>query len=81
MWGRVNRKHHNGPIIGYSVRYGVQGNINTTTNISGGSVNMTTISNLLVTTTCEIEVAAVNSAGVGVFSPVILANQNQVSVL
>ena len=72
-WGRVNCKHHNGLIIGYSVRYGVQGNINTTTNISGGSVNNTTISNLLVSTTYEIEVAAVNSAGVGVFSPVILA--------
>ena len=43
-------------------------------NISGGSVNNTTISNLLVSTTYEIEVAAVNSAGVGVFSPVILAD-------
>ena len=67
QWGRVNCKHHNGLIIGYSVRYGVQGNINTTMNIiSGGSVNNTTISNLLVSTTYEIEVAAVNSAGVGV---------------
>ena len=73
QWGRVNCKHQNGLIIGYSVRYGVQGNINTTINISGGSVNNTTISNLLVSTTYEIEVAAVNSAGVGVFSPVILA--------
>ena len=54
------------------MRYGVQGNINTTINISGGSVNNTTISNLLVSTTYEIEVAAVNSAGVGVFSPVII---------
>ena len=55
------------------MRYGVQGNINTTMNISGGSVNNTTISNLLVSTIYEIKVAAVNSAGVGVFSPVILA--------
>ena len=55
------------------MRYGVQGNINTTTNISEGSVNNTSISNLLVSTTYEIEVAAVNSAGVGVFSPVLLA--------
>ena len=73
QWGRVNCKHHNGLIIGYSVRYGVLGNINTTMNISGGSVNNTTITKLLVSTTYEIEVAAVNSAGVGVFSPVILA--------
>ena len=73
QWGRVNCKHHNGLIIGYSVSYGVQGNINTTMNISGGSVNNTIISNLLVSTAYEIEVAAVNSAGVGVFSPVILA--------
>ena len=72
-WGRVNCKHQNGLIIGYSVRYGVQGNIYTTMNISGGSVNNTTISNLLVSTTYEIEVAAVNSAGVGIFSPVLLA--------
>ena len=74
QWGKVNCKNQNGLIIGYSVKYGIQGNINTTMNISGGSASMTTISNLLVSTTYEIEVAAVNSAGVGVFSPVILAD-------
>ena len=55
------------------MRYGVQGNINTTMNISRESVTNTTISNRLVSTTYEIEVAAVNSTDVGVFSPVLLA--------
>ena len=74
QWGKVNCKHHNGLIIGYSVRYGVQDNLNTTLSISGESVNMTTISKLRASTTYEIEVAAVNSAGTGAFSPVLIAH-------
>ena len=74
QWGKVNCKHHNGRIIGYSVRYGPQNNLNTTLSISGESVNMTTISNLRASTTYEIEVATVNSAGTGAFSPVLIAH-------
>ena len=74
QWGKVNCKHQNGLIIGYSVRYGVQDNLNTTLSILGESVNMTTISNLRASTTYAIEVAAVNSAGTGAFSPVLIAH-------
>ena len=74
QWGKVNCKHHNGRIIGYSVRYGSQDNLNSTLSISGESVNMTTISKLRASTTYEIEVAAVNNAGTGAFSPVLVAH-------
>ena len=74
QWGRVNCSHHNGHLTGYSVKYGVQGNHNTQTmNVSGDSVTMATISNLMVSSTYEIEVAAVNSAGTGMFSPIVMA--------
>ena len=74
QWGRVDCRHHNGHLTGYSVRYGVQGHqIAQTMNVSGVSTAVTTISSLMVSTTYEIEVAAVNSAGTGMFSPVILA--------
>ena len=74
QWGRVNCSHHNGHLTGYSVRYGVQGNHNTQTmNVSGESVARVTISNLTVSTTYEIEVAAINSAGTGIFSQAIKA--------
>ena len=74
QWGRVNCSYHNGQLTGYSVRYGIQGNQNTQTmNISAASADMATISNLMVSTTYEIEVAAVNSAGTGMFSPVMIA--------
>ena len=56
------------------MRYGVQGEQNTQTmNISGGNVTTATISNLVPLMTYEIEVAAVNSAGTGIFSPVMTA--------
>ena len=74
QWGSVNCSHHNGHLTGYSVRYRVQGHQNTQTmNVSGVSTAVTTISNLMVYTTYEIEVAAVNSAGSGMFSPVVIA--------
>ena len=37
-------------------------------NVSGGSVTETTISSLMSSTTYSIQVAAVNSAGTGVYS-------------
>ena len=72
-WEQVDCKHQNGLIIGYFVRYGPPGSLNTTLSISGGSVHTITISNLMVSTIYEIEVAAVNSVGIGEFSLVISA--------
>ena len=75
QWGAVDCIHHNGDITGYSVRYGVQGSGSTQTReVSGGSVTEATISSLMPSTTYSIQVAAVNSAGIGVYSdpPVII---------
>ena len=69
QWGAVDCIHRNGDITGYSVRYGVQGNGSTqTVSVSGGGATMTTMSGLTASTTYSIEVAAVNSAGTGVYS-------------
>ena len=61
--------HSNGDITGYSVRYGIQGNgsIQTVT-VSGKDSTNTSISGLKSSTTYSIEVAAVNSAGIGMYS-------------
>ena len=78
QWERMDCIHHNGHLTGYSVRYGVQGYHSTQTmNVLGGSVATATISNLSVSTTYEIEVAAVNSTGSGIFSPVVIAVTRQ----
>ena len=69
QWEAVDCIHRNGDITGYSVRYGVQGSGSTqTVSVSGGGATMTTISGLESSTTYSIEVAAVNSAGTGVYS-------------
>ena len=70
-WELVPCEHRNGDITGYSVRYGEMGtNMTDTTvlNITGASVTEATISNLTLSTTYSIQVAAVNGAGTGVFS-------------
>ena len=72
QWGAVNCSHRNGDITGYSVRYGVQESGTHTVNVSGGGATETTISGLMLSTTYSIEVAAVNNAGTGVYSPVII---------
>ena len=57
------------------MRYGVQGSGSTQTrNVSGGDTRQTTIPGLNPSTTYSIQVAAVNSAGIGVYSdpPVII---------
>ena len=75
QWGAVDCRHHNGDITDYSVRYGVQGNGTTQTKtVSGASVTETTISGLIPYTTYSIAVAAVNSAGTGVYSHVTISN-------
>ena len=71
QWGAVDCIHRNGDITGYSVRYGVQGSAvgdRTVEMVSGGDTTQTTISGLTPSTTYSIEVAAVNSAGTGVYS-------------
>ena len=61
-------------LVGYAVRYGVQGTHNTLTlYISGDNVTETTLSSLMSSTEYVIEVAVFNSAGIGVFSPKVLA--------
>ena len=69
QWGAVDCIHRNGDITGYSVRYGVQGSGSTQTlNVSGSATTEATISGLESATNYSIEVAAVNSAGTGVYS-------------
>ena len=69
QWGAVDCIHRNGDITGYSVRYGVQGSGSTQTeSVSGGATTEATISGLTPSTNYSIEVAAVNSVGVGSYS-------------
>ena len=69
QWGAVDCIHRNGDITGYSVRYGVQGSGSTQTlSVSGSATTEATISGLESVAYYSIEVAAVNSAGTGVYS-------------
>ena len=69
QWGMVPCIHRNGDITGYSVQYGVVGSGSTQTmSVSGGSVTEATISGLRPARTYSIQVAAVNSAGIGLYS-------------
>ena len=62
QWGQVEPcADRNGPITGYSVRYGTE-TMNVTGNSSGG---MTTISGLTPSTTLSIQVAAENNDLIG----------------
>ena len=68
-WGMVPCINRNGDITGYSVRYGVVGSGSTLTmSVSGVSVTEATIPNLMSATTYSIQVAAVNSINIGVYS-------------
>ena len=72
-WGMIPCIHRNGDITGYSVRYGEVGSGSTQTmSVSGGSVTEATISSLMSSTTYSIQVAAVNSAGTGVYSDLLI---------
>ena len=68
QWGSVDCIHRNGDITGYSVWYGVQESAVEEQTVPGGDTRQTTISGLTPSTTYSIEVAAVNSAGTGVYS-------------
>ena len=67
QWVAVGCIHRNGDITGYSVRYGIQ-----TKSVSGGGATQTIIFGLTSSTEYSIEVAAVNSAGTGVYSNAIM---------
>ena len=61
--------HQNGPITGYSVRYGVMGSGSTRNKtVSGASETGTMISDLMSSTTYVVQVAAMNGNGTGVYS-------------
>ena len=73
QWASVPCIHQNGDIRGYSVQYKVMGSGNTQTmNVTGGGTTQTTISGLTPSTDYSIQVAAVNSAGTGVYSNPVL---------
>ena len=81
QWGAVNCTDRNGDITGYSVEYGIQGTAEgdrtvkmATGDSSGG---MYTISGLSAATVYTVKVAAVNSAGTGVYSDSITAKNLQ----
>ena len=61
--------HRNGDITGYIVQYGVQGSRTTESmNVSGDAPTEVMLTGLASTTMYYIEVAAVNSAGIGEYS-------------
>ena len=62
--------HQNGDIISYLLQYEAQQSGNTQTHTAIGE--QATISNLMSSTTYSIKVAAVNSDGIGEFSPAIM---------
>ena len=68
QWGIVPCIRHNGDITGYSVEYWVFGSRTQTVNVSGGDASQTTISGLEPSSNYAIKVAAMNSAGVGLYS-------------
>ena len=69
QWGTVDCIHRNGDITGYSVQYGVMGSGSTQTmRVSRGDASHTTISGLESSRTYSIQVAARNSAGIGMYS-------------
>ena len=75
QWGPVDCIHRNGDITGYSVRYGaVQSGNAQTVLISGGATVETIIFGLDSVTNYSIEVAAVNSAGIGPYNDPIYSN-------
>ena len=75
QWEAVACIHHNGDITGYSVQYMVVGSDTTwTMSVSGGSITEATISSLMSSATYSIRVAAVNSAGTGVYSDYLIVH-------
>ena len=68
QWVAVNCIHRNGDITGYSVQYTGGGSTQTMSISGNSSGRMVTISGLSPITLYLVQVAAVNSAGPGVYS-------------
>ena len=67
-WGEVNCTERNGAITGYSVQYSIVGGMQSTTVNVTGDVTSTVIGGLITCTQYSIQVAAINSNGVGPYS-------------
>ena len=65
QWEAVDCIHQNGNITGYSVYYWVQRSSILSVNVSGGTAMAFTLTGLSSSTTYNIDVAAINNAGVG----------------
>ena len=75
QWGQVDCLQCNGDITGYSVQYGVQGSGSSQAMIATGwNATEAKISELTPSTTYSIEVAAVNSVGIGAYNSPISAS-------
>ena len=73
-WGLVDCIQRNGYITGYSVQYVAYGSAKIQTmNVTGGYTSKSTIRGLAPATNYFIQVAAVNSAGTGIYSTAIYA--------
>ena len=71
QWSAVDCIHHNGDILGYSIRYGVVGSESThilLLSVSGSDIKETKVLSMVSNTKYEVDVAAVNIAGTGSFS-------------
>ena len=71
QWSAVDCIHHNGDILGYSIRYGVVGSESThilLLSVSGSDIKEAKVLNMMSNTTYEVDVAAVNIVGTGSFS-------------
>ena len=68
QWGPVDCIHHNGDITGYFVRYGEVGSAEGERTVEMVSNRRATISDLTPSTEYTVSVAAVTSAGTGVYS-------------
>ena len=68
-WEPVDCIHRNGDITGYSILYGVHRSGSTQTiQVSGCATTVTITSGLTSSTNYSVEVAAVNIAGIGMYS-------------
>ena len=68
QWGMVPCIHQNGPITGYSVRYGVMGSSEREIEEVVGDQRTATISGIAAATVYEYEVAGITTADTGAFS-------------
>ena len=73
QWGEVPCLDHNGEITGYTVEVtALNGMVVATENVNGGSARVGTVSGLTPSTAYLVLVVAVNSAGTGPFSGILM---------